>query len=80
MPELADQADLRAKEYINQMADMKIDKEKLEIDMAEANNSDVKDLKPKFKQHVSSITLNATYSKATDEQWKQLCIKNFDFI
>jgi len=68
MPEVADQADTRAKNLIEQIADMKVEKEEindiaLEIDSV----SDADETKQKFKQHVRSIKLNATYSKASND-------------
>jgi len=81
MPEPSDQTDARAKNLIEQIADMKIEKEELNDIALETNSaSDADDHQKKFKQHIKSIKLNGTYSKASNDQWKQLCIKNFDFI
>jgi len=42
--------------------------------------SDTDELQPVFKQHVLSVTLKDSFKKASDEDWKKLCIENFDFV
>ena len=82
MPELAEQTHDRAKRFIDQIAEMNIVKEELDndIDVDASSQSDLEEQKPKFKQHCKGIKINAEFSKASDDKWKQLCIKNFDYI
>lgn len=35
---------------------------------------------PKFIQHCHGITLKENLKNAKEEDWKKLCIQNFDFI
>ena len=84
MPDVMDQAIKREAAFISQVAHIKIETETLDGNVSEEDSlSDVDKeagSKKKVKIHVKSIKLKDEWIKASDDKWKELCIKNFDFI
>ena len=78
MPNIGDQAEERNLLLLSQIAHVKIEKEELKD--AEASASGDEETKAHFKSHCKGIVIKDEFKKATDAEWKKLCIKNFDYI
>jgi len=66
---------------LTQFVDLKLQQEEIKRDIkADAKDPGDEDQKPKVKQHVKGMLLKESMKEASEEEWKQLCIKNFSFI
>lgn len=66
---------------MTQFVDLKLQQEEIKRDIkADAKDPGDEDQKPKVKQHVKGMLLKESLKEASEEEWKQLCIKNFSFI
>ena len=66
---------------MTQFVDLKLQQEEIKRDTkADAKDPGDEDQKPKVKQHVNGMLLKESLKEASEEEWKQLCIKNFSFI
>lgn len=77
MPELYDQAELRALRYLEQVAHVKVEKEEFFDVVSESSNNET--LKQRVKLHIKSITLKDEF-KNDDSKWQEVAVKNFDFV
>lgn len=83
MPELWDLAERRAVKMLEQVAHVKIETEDINDTVSVESGSSTgsgADSKKKVKIHVKGIKLKDEFVKNSDAKWKEVCIKNFDYI
>lgn len=62
------------------MAHVKIETEEIKDTVSEESANSQGESKTKVKIHVKGMKLKEEFSKATNEKWREICMKNYDFI